>query len=124
MNGNPLVAPTAQATGAHVEDVGVSAYQVPTSADEESDGTLVWESTTIVVVELRCGEHTGLGYTYCHPSAGQVIESKLAEVRKGADPLMPQKAWCELQMQSRQMGQLRSQVQGWVDDGFRGRTPV
>jgi L-alanine-DL-glutamate epimerase-like enolase superfamily enzyme len=164
--------PAAQASGAHVEAVGVSAYQVPTSTDEESDGTLVWDSTTIVVVELRCGEHTGLGYTYCHPSAGQVIESKLAEVLKGADPLMPQKAWCELQMQSRQMGhagiaamaisavdvalwdlkakllgvcladalpryreqvpiygsggfcnltpdQLRSQVQGWVDDGFR-----
>ncbi len=163
---------TAQTTGARIEAVDVSAYQVPTSADEESDGTLIWDSTTIVVVELRCGEHTGLGYTYCHPSAGQVIESKLADVIKGADPLMPQKVWCEMQMQSRQMGhagiaamaisavdvalwdlkakllgvcladalpryreqvpiygsggfcnltpeQLRSQVQGWVDDGFR-----
>jgi L-alanine-DL-glutamate epimerase-like enolase superfamily enzyme len=89
---------------ARIEAVDVHAYEVPTSTDEESDGTLVWDSTTIVVVELRCGGHTGLGYTYCHPCAGQVIESKLADLLKEADPLMPQKAWAQMQMQARQLG--------------------
>jgi L-alanine-DL-glutamate epimerase-like enolase superfamily enzyme len=57
-----------------------------------------------VVVQLGCGEHTGLGYTYCHQSAGEVIESKLANVLEQADPLMPQQAWANMQVQARQMG--------------------
>jgi L-alanine-DL-glutamate epimerase-like enolase superfamily enzyme len=98
---NSAVAPVQEA---RIESVDVSAYEVPTATEEESDGTLVWSSTTIVVVELCCGEHTGLGYTYCHPSAGQVIETKLASVLEEADPLMPQQAWAEMQMQARQLG--------------------
>jgi L-alanine-DL-glutamate epimerase-like enolase superfamily enzyme len=33
-----------------------------------------------------------------------VIESKLAPILEHADPLMPQKAWAEMQMQTRQLG--------------------
>lgn len=95
---------TQREAGARIDKVEVSAYEVPTETEQESDGTLVWSSTTMVVVELRCGEHTGLGYTYCHPSAGQVIESKLASILSDADPLMPGKAWAQMQMQVRQMG--------------------
>lgn len=90
--------------GARIDDVAVSAYQIPTATDEESDGTLVWDSTSVVVVQLRCGEHVGLGYTYCHPAAGQVIESKLSGVLEGADPLAPQQAWAQMQVQVRQLG--------------------
>jgi L-alanine-DL-glutamate epimerase-like enolase superfamily enzyme len=82
----------------------VSAYEVPTATEHESDGTLVWDSTTLVVVELHCGEHVGLGYTYCDPSAAKVIESKLVPILEKADPFMPQKAWAEMQMQTRQLG--------------------
>lgn len=98
-----MATPT-RSKGARIDSVEVSAYSVPTSTDEESDGTLVWDSTTLVVVQLRCGTHSGLGYTYCHPAAGQIIESKLASILRDADPLMPQKAWAQMQMQSRQMG--------------------
>jgi L-alanine-DL-glutamate epimerase-like enolase superfamily enzyme len=92
------------ASGARIDSVDVSAYSVPTSTEQESDGTLVWDATTMVVVQLRCGERTGLGYTYCHPAAGEVIESKLAGILKESDPLMPPAAWAEIQVQSRQMG--------------------
>ncbi|MFL5822870.1 MAG: enolase C-terminal domain-like protein [Solirubrobacteraceae bacterium] len=95
---------TTEGVGARIDDVRVSAYEVPTATEQESDGTLVWDSTTLVVVEVCCGEHTGLGYTYCDPSAGLVIESKLAGVLEGADPLMPQKAWAEMQLATRQLG--------------------
>jgi L-alanine-DL-glutamate epimerase-like enolase superfamily enzyme len=57
-----------------------------------------------VVVQLSCGEHTGLGYTYCHPAAGQVIESKLAALLEESNPLMPQQAWAQIQVQARQLG--------------------
>jgi L-alanine-DL-glutamate epimerase-like enolase superfamily enzyme len=99
-----MAATTTRAGGARIDSVDVSAYSVPTSTDEESDGTFVWDSTTIVVVQLRCGSHTGLGYTYCDPTAGQIIERKLSSIIKQADPLMPQKAWSEMQMQIRQLG--------------------
>ena len=33
-----------------------------------------------------------------------MIESKLAAVLEGADPLMPQQAWANMQVQARQMG--------------------
>jgi hypothetical protein len=56
-----------------VERVEVRAYKLPTETPQESDGTLVWDSTTIVIVELLCGGHTGLGYTYCSPAAAAVI---------------------------------------------------
>ena len=98
------MASASRSDGARIDAVEVSAYSVPTSTDEESDGTLVWDSTTLVVVQLRCGTHTGLGYTYCHPAAGQIIESKLTSILTGADPLMPQKTWAQMQMQTRQMG--------------------
>jgi L-alanine-DL-glutamate epimerase-like enolase superfamily enzyme len=90
--------------GAHIDAVDVSAYEIPTATDQESDGTLVWDSTTIVVVELHCVGYTGLGYTYGHPSVGAVVESKLAGALEGADPFMPQRAWAEMQMQARQLG--------------------
>jgi L-alanine-DL-glutamate epimerase-like enolase superfamily enzyme len=99
-----MAATSAELIGAQIDGVEVTAYEVPTATDQESDGTLVWDSTTLVVVEVRCAGHTGLGYTYCDPSAGALIESKLTSILDRADPMMPQKAWSEMQMATRQMG--------------------
>jgi len=92
------------ALGARIEKVDVSAYQIPTETEHESDGTLVWDSTTMVLVELHCAGRIGMGYTYCDPAAAQVISSKLAGLLEGIDPLMPQKAWAQMQVQARQLG--------------------
>ncbi len=46
-----------------IGDVRVSAYTVPTKTPE-SDGTLEWSDTTIVLVEISAGGKTGLGYSY------------------------------------------------------------
>ena len=40
-----------------VERLDVSAYEVPTD-EPESDGTLEWDSTTLVVVEAHAGGST------------------------------------------------------------------
>jgi hypothetical protein len=64
-------------TEAGVERLDVSAYEIPTD-EPESDGTLEWNSTTIVVVEARAGDETGLGYTYAPAAAGKLVEEKLA----------------------------------------------
>jgi hypothetical protein len=64
---------TTRAAGARIDSVDVTAYEIPTETEKESDGTLIWNSTTIVVVEVRCGGYTGLGYTYADPSVGAVV---------------------------------------------------
>jgi L-alanine-DL-glutamate epimerase-like enolase superfamily enzyme len=89
---------------ARIEAVEASAYEVPTATDTETDGTLKWSSTTVVVTQVHAHGRSGLGYTYCHPAAAQVIESKLREVLEGADALMPERCWAQMQVQARQLG--------------------
>src|SRR4051794_29714143 len=70
----------------------VAAYTIPTDAPE-SDGTLEWDATTIVLVQASAGGETGIGYTYGAESIGALIESKLAGVVRECDPLDVQRAW-------------------------------
>jgi L-alanine-DL-glutamate epimerase-like enolase superfamily enzyme len=88
---------------AAVESVGVSAYTVPTD-EPESDGTAEWDSTTIVVVELRAGGATGLGYTYAPAAAGRLVEELLADVVTGADALATAQAWEAMGVRLRNAG--------------------
>jgi hypothetical protein len=50
-----------------------------TEHEAESDGTLVWSSTTLVLVELRVAGAVGIGYTYAHASAAPLIQGLLAD---------------------------------------------
>lgn len=62
----------------------VSAYTVPTDKQPESDGTAVWDSTTIVVVELIASGTTGLGYSYANEAAANVAEELIKkEILRG-----------------------------------------
>ncbi len=71
---------------APIRRLAVSAYQVPTDAPE-SDGTLRWDSTTMVLVELEAGDETGLGFTYASAATGALIEEKLAGAVGGLNAL-------------------------------------
>jgi len=75
-----------------VEHLSVSAYEIPTDGPE-SDGTLAWDSTTIVVVEAQAGERVGLGYSYAPAATGSLIEEKLTPIAEGADALSPAATW-------------------------------
>ena len=52
----------------------VDAVTIPTDGPE-SDGTLEWDSTTIVIVRVD----DGIGYTYCDRAAAELIRSQLAD---------------------------------------------
>src|SRR5512138_867994 len=67
-----------------VERVAAAAFTVPTDAPE-SDGTLEWTETTLVVVHITAGGVTGMGYTYADPAARLVIDQMLAPVVQGSD---------------------------------------
>ncbi|HEY0391537.1 MAG TPA: enolase C-terminal domain-like protein [Solirubrobacterales bacterium] len=86
-----------------VESVEVAAYTVPTDRPE-SDGTLEWDSTTIVVVDVAGGGERGIGYTYAHAAAAEVIRSTLAPLVTGADALAPPRAWSTMQVALRNAG--------------------
>lgn len=83
--------------------VRARAYTIPTERPE-ADGTIAWKSTTLVVVEIAGGGHTGLGYTYSGGSIVQLIEGKLAETIAGLDAMNPQAAWRAMQVSVRNLG--------------------
>jgi L-alanine-DL-glutamate epimerase-like enolase superfamily enzyme len=72
------------ATGRALEALEVSARTIPTD-EPESDGTLAWHSTTIVVVQAHAEGATGVGYTYTHDAAARLIEDKLAPLACRSD---------------------------------------
>jgi L-alanine-DL-glutamate epimerase-like enolase superfamily enzyme len=58
------------------------AYRFPTDFPE-SDGTYRWESTTLVLVEIRAGGRTGIGYTYGAPECASLARTVLFESIRG-----------------------------------------
>jgi len=81
----------------------VSAYRVPTDFPE-SDGTLEWDSTTLVLVELAGGGKTGLGYTYASASAAELIRGTLGEIIFGGDALDVGRLWWAMNRAVRNFG--------------------
>jgi L-alanine-DL-glutamate epimerase-like enolase superfamily enzyme len=87
-----------------VEGVEVSAFRVPTD-EPESDGTLEWDSTTIVTVLVAADGELGLGYTYSDASVAELIRSTLAPIVEDADPRSPPAVWAEMHSALRNVGQ-------------------
>ncbi|MBS1868750.1 MAG: mandelate racemase [Actinobacteria bacterium] len=88
-----------------VGSVRASAYEIPTATPQESDGTLVWHATGVVVVEIDGGGATGLGYSYCDAAAARIATTTLADAIAGVDAMAPGAAWARMQAAIRQLGQ-------------------
>lgn len=86
-----------------VDRLTVSAYTVPTDSPE-SDGTLAWDSTTMILVVVEGGGKQGIGYTYGDLSVAKMIESKFASLVEGADAMSPQATWAAMQNTIRNAG--------------------
>jgi L-alanine-DL-glutamate epimerase-like enolase superfamily enzyme len=86
-----------------VEDVQVTSATFPTSAPE-SDGTLAWDATTVVLVQLRAGATSGIGWTYGDPATAEVITGKLRGNVIGADPADIPRVWLANQRALRNVG--------------------
>ena len=77
---------------APIERVGVEAFRIPTDAPE-SDGTLEWDSTTLVLVEASAGGETGLGYSYTGRAAATLVDDLLAGIVTGRDAMDTPACW-------------------------------
>ena len=62
-----------------IKQVQVSAYTIPTQTPE-ADGTLEWNSTTLILVEIKAGGKTGIGYSYANSAAANFIHDTLREL--------------------------------------------
>jgi L-alanine-DL-glutamate epimerase-like enolase superfamily enzyme len=94
---------TAAPPRATIDEVEVSAFIVPTDVPE-ADGTLAWDSTTIVVVHVHGAGEWGLGYTYADLATAKLIESKLSSIVHGADVFDPPGAWSAMVRAIRNLG--------------------
>ncbi|HZU74744.1 MAG TPA: enolase C-terminal domain-like protein [Acidimicrobiales bacterium] len=92
-------------TSIPVTEVVARAYTVPTEVPE-SDGTLEWDATTVVVVEARAGGLTGIGYSYTDAGAVSLVASKLAPVVEGHDALDVAAAWARMVDALRNVGRV------------------
>ena len=86
-----------------IERVAVSAYTIPTE-EPESDGTLEWDSHTMVLVEATAGDTTGIGYSYTHAAAADLVSGKLAGIVEGLDAMRVQAAWARMFHELRNLG--------------------
>lgn len=86
-----------------IEACRVGAFRIPTDAPE-SDGTLAWNATTLIVVEISAGGETGLGYTYAGAGVADTIEDTLASFLAGRDAFNIDQLWSEMFAQLRNQG--------------------
>ncbi len=86
-----------------VERLNVSTYTVPTDLPE-SDGTLEWDKTTIVVVQATAGGQVGLGYTYADSATATLIHDTLSKVASGVDAMSPVAAYMAMWRRVRNLG--------------------
>jgi L-alanine-DL-glutamate epimerase-like enolase superfamily enzyme len=86
-----------------IEGLKVRSYKVPTSTPE-SDGTLAWDATTLVYVEVSAGGEVGIGFTYADVSTAKLIESLLRETIAGKDAFAIGARWNDMYAATRNLG--------------------
>lgn len=90
-----------------IDQLRVHAFTIPTDGPDgvESDGTLEWTSTTLVLVEACGGGRVGIGYTYGPVAVARFVESELAALVIGAEALTPALTWRRMFAAIRNAGQ-------------------
>ncbi|GAB3039361.1 enolase C-terminal domain-like protein [Parafrigoribacterium mesophilum] len=62
---------------ATIDRVDAAVYVIPTDAPE-ADGTIAWQSTTMVLVEVASGDMVGTGWTYGAAECASIVTSMLS----------------------------------------------
>src|SRR5690348_7556362 len=70
--------------GLKVGRLHAAAFRVPTDGPE-ADGTLAWNDTIIIIVQVQAGGQSGLGYTYGARQAADLVNDKLGSLLHGMD---------------------------------------
>ncbi len=86
-----------------IERLDVSAYVIPTDSPE-ADGTLTWDKTTVVLVEVSAGGKRGLGYSYADLATARLIQELLADIVRGKDAMAVAGIWFDMVYAIRNLG--------------------
>jgi L-alanine-DL-glutamate epimerase-like enolase superfamily enzyme len=88
---------------APIGHLAARACRIPTDAPE-ADGTLAWNATTVVVVEIAAGGAKGLGYTFADAASAQIALHVLADAICGIDAFAIPRAWAAMVAAVRNIG--------------------
>ena len=88
---------------APIERIEVAAYRIPTDAPE-SDGTLEWDSTTLVTVQIHAAGRCGIGYTYADAVTAALARDKLAPLLMQQDAIAIGARWKDMVAAIRNLG--------------------
>lgn len=99
-----MTAATSTRVSAPIDAVEISVYRVPTEGGAESDGTIIWDATTMVLVEISAAGMTGMGYTYADEATARVIHDSFRDVLSGSDALETGKRFADIQARIRNLG--------------------
>jgi L-alanine-DL-glutamate epimerase-like enolase superfamily enzyme len=86
-----------------LEQIDVQALTVPTDSPE-SDGTLEWTATTLVLVQVAAGGCQGLGYTYADTATASLIRDTLTGFVQGMDAMSPPAVYVKMWRGIRNLG--------------------
>lgn len=87
-----------------IESIQVSVYTFPTATIPESDGTIQWDKTSLVLVHVIAGGVKSIGYSYADKATAQLIEDTLAPKLIGHDALATGAAWRKMCEEIRNLG--------------------
>src|ERR1051325_1248041 len=88
---------------AAIDRMELGAYRIPTDAPE-SDGTLEWHATTLVLVRIEAGGKTGIGYTYADGATAKLIHDTLAPLLIAYDAMAVNARWHDMATIIRNLG--------------------
>jgi L-alanine-DL-glutamate epimerase-like enolase superfamily enzyme len=83
--------------------VRTSTFRFPTDAPE-ADGTIAWDATTMVLVEIEAGGQRGIGYSYGAAAAAEVVDDILSKVIVGQDCSAIPRLWAAMVAEVRNVG--------------------
>src|SRR6185312_9784810 len=86
-----------------IDKIAVRSLRFPTDAPE-ADGTIAWDHTTMILVEISAGGVQGLGYSYGAAAAASIVETTLAATIRGKDPMDIPLLWQAMVRAVRNMG--------------------
>ena len=86
-----------------IDHLAVRTYVVPTDFPE-SDGTMEWDRTTLVLVRVSAGGKQGIGYTYADFATATLIDKILSGIIKGMDAMAPTAVYMAMWRRIRNLG--------------------
>jgi len=86
-----------------ITDITAAAFTIPTDYPE-ADGTIAWNSTTLVLVRAKAGDVSGIGYSYADVATAQFVTERLAGIAAGRDANATSAAWDAMVRSVRNLG--------------------